>query len=50
LQHGVAQVFETLVVTRREVRALVGEGAVRHGLEQQSRVAKVNAYLLLELL
>jgi hypothetical protein len=50
LEHGVAEVFEALVVARREVWALVGERAVCHGLEQQARVAKVDTDLLLELL
>ena len=32
------------------MRALVREGAVGHRFEQQARVAKVDSYLLLELL
>jgi hypothetical protein len=50
LQDGVAEIFEALVVTRRYVRALIGEGAVRDGLEKQVWVAKVDTDLLLELL
>jgi len=50
LQDRIAEIFEPLVVTRRNVRALVGERAVRYGFEQQSRVAEVNPNLLLELL
>jgi hypothetical protein len=50
LQDGVAEVLETLVVARRHVRALIGERAVRDGLEKKARVAKVDADLLLQLL
>jgi hypothetical protein len=50
LQDGVAEVFEALVVTRRYVRALVGERAVRDGLQEKAWVAKVDTDLLLELL
>jgi hypothetical protein len=50
LQDCVAQIFEALVVTRRDVRALVGERAVGYGFEQETRVAEVNSNLLLELL
>ena len=50
LEDGIAEVFETLVVTRRDGGVLVGERAVRDGLEQESGVAKVNPDLLLELL
>jgi hypothetical protein len=32
------------------MRALVGEGAVRYGFEQETRVAEVDPNLLLELL
>jgi len=50
LENGIPEVLEALVVAGRHRRALVGEGAVRDGLEQQPRVAKVNSDLLLELL
>jgi hypothetical protein len=48
LEHRIAQVLETLVVARREVRALVGEGAVRDGFEKQPGVAEVDPDLLLK--
>jgi len=47
LQDGVAEVFETLVVARRNCRVFIGERAVRDGLQQEARVAKVNPDLLL---
>jgi hypothetical protein len=50
LQDGVAEIFEPLVVARRYVRALIGERAVRDGLEEKVWVAKVDTDLLLELL
>jgi hypothetical protein len=49
LQDGVAEIFEALVVSRRYVRALVGERAVRDGFEKEGWVAKVDTDLLLEL-
>jgi len=50
LQHGIAEILEALVVTRRKVRALVRERAVGDGLQEQGGVAEMNPYLLLELL
>ena len=50
LQDSVAQVLEALVVARRQMRAFVGERAVRYGFEQEARVAEVDPNLLLELL
>jgi hypothetical protein len=48
LQDGVAEVLEALVVARRQVRALVGEGAVGDGFQQEVGIAEVDPYLLLE--
>ena len=48
LEDGVAEVFEALVVARRDLRVLVGEGAVGDGLEQKTRVPKVDPDLLLK--
>src|SRR5438094_4394252 len=48
LENGVAQVFEPLVVAGRHRGVLIRERAVRHSLEQQPRVTKVNPDLLLE--
>jgi hypothetical protein len=48
LEDRVAEVFQAFVVARRNGRALVGEGAVRDGLEQEAGVAKMNPDLLLQ--
>src|SRR5438067_2015221 len=48
LEDGVTEIFESLVVTRRDRGTLIGERAVRDGFEQEARVAKVNPDLLLE--
>jgi len=48
LQDGVAQVFETLVVSWRDGRIFIRKRAVRDGLQEETRVAKVNPDLLLE--
>jgi hypothetical protein len=50
LQDSVAEVLESLVVTRRDGWILIRERAVRDGLEKESGVAKVNPDFLLELL
>src|SRR5205807_5400899 len=50
LEDGVAEIFEALVVTGRDRGALVGEGAVGDGFEQEPGVTEVNPDLLLELL
>jgi hypothetical protein len=50
LQDSVAQVLEALVVARRQMRAFVGERAVRYGFEQETWVAEMDPNLLLELL
>ena len=50
LQDRVAQVLESFVVARREVRALVGEGAVSDRFEKQAGVAEMDSDLLLKLL
>jgi len=47
LEDRVAQVFEAFVVAWRQVRALIGEGAVRDSLEQEAGVAEVDSDLLL---
>jgi hypothetical protein len=48
LEDRVAEVLESLVVARRDRRALIGERAVRDSFEQEPGVAKVNPYLLLK--
>jgi len=48
LEDGVTEIFESLVVTRRDRGTLIGERAVRDGFEQEAGVAKVNPDLLLE--
>ena len=48
LQDGVAQVFETLVVSWRDGRIFIRKRAVRDGLQEETRVAKVNPDLLLK--
>jgi hypothetical protein len=48
LEYGVAEILESLVVARRDRRALIGERAVRDGFEQEPGVAKVNPDLLLK--
>src|SRR5438128_3458490 len=48
LEDGVTEIFQSLVVTRRYRGTLISERAVRDGLEQEARVAKVNPDLLLE--
>src|SRR5205814_10696698 len=48
LQDGVAQVLETFVVSRREVWALVGEGAVGQGLLEEGDIPKGDPDPLLE--
>ena len=48
LQDRVAEVLEPLVVPRRDRGVLVCERAVGDGFQQQPRVAKVDADLLLE--
>ena len=49
LQNGVTQVFETFVVARRQMRALVCERAVCDRFQQQTWVAEMDADLFLEL-
>jgi hypothetical protein len=48
LQNGVAKVLEPLVVARRKMGALVGEGAVGHRLQKEARVTEVDPDLLLK--
>jgi hypothetical protein len=48
LQDCVAKVLETFVVAWRQVRALIGERAVRDSLQQEAWVAKVDSDFLLE--
>jgi hypothetical protein len=48
LQDRVAEVFQPLVVARRQVRALIGERAVSDRLEEEAGVAEVDSDLLLE--
>jgi hypothetical protein len=49
LQHCIAEVFEALVVARRQMRALVGERAVCDGFQQKAGVAEMDSDLFLEL-
>ena len=48
LEDSIAQVFKALVVSWRDLRVLVGEGAVGYRFEQEARVAIVDPYLLLQ--
>jgi hypothetical protein len=48
LEYRVAEILESLVVARRDRRALIGERAVGDGFEQEPGVAKVNPDLLLK--
>src|SRR5262252_6492236 len=50
LQNRVAEILEALVVSRRDLRTLVGERAVGQRLPQQRRVAKSDSDLLFQLL
>jgi hypothetical protein len=48
LQDCVAEVLKAFVVARRQVRALIGERAVRYRLEQEAWVAEVDSDFLLK--
>src|SRR5205823_5878198 len=48
LQHRVTEVLQALVVPRRHLRALVGERAVRQGLEEKRPVTEGDPDLLLQ--
>jgi hypothetical protein len=48
LEDSIAQVFKALVVSWRDLRVLVGEGAVGYRFEQKAGVTKVNPNLLLK--